>query len=246
MNDVKPFEKFMFSGGAGMFIQYHDIVKPAYLYAICKMLLTNETYGLPFQIIKNLSPTGMIEWYTKRRYINPLKCLDFDNKASNDQLDDIMHHILISDDSIYDLAPALNIKRLLSVYHKQHMSFPIYVYSEKEEPYIKMDCKNLFNGIPIKYVFGDLKECIHECDQNFTYIFSDIELVRKAAEILSGLCSHVLLPMEYRYNYIDNCRTFKYDLMDLSKKYPFNRIGTTLAIDYDNLIRSFLFKNINT
>lgn len=244
MYDVKPFEKFMFSGGAGMFIQYHDIVKPAYLYAVCKMILNNESYGLPIQILNNLSPLSMIEWYIKRRYINPLKCLDFNHIGKDEELDNILRNILLSDNTIYNLAPALNIKRLLSVYHKQHMSFPIYIYSEYEEPYIKIDCKNVFNGIPIRYLFGDLEECIKSCDQNFTYIFSDIELVKKSAEILSGLCSHILLPVEYRYNYIDNCNTYKYDLLELSKKYPFNRIGTTMAIDYDNLIKSFLFKNV--
>ena len=232
-----------FSGGAGMFIQYHDIVKPVYLFALMKMILTNNAFGLPVNIISNLTPPSVIEWYVKRRYINPLKCLDYNHHANDNELDDILKTILLSDNSVYKLAPSLNIKRLLSVYHKQHMTFPIYIYSEEEEPYIKEDCKNTFTGINTRYVFGDLKECIRKCDQNFTYIFSNIELVKKSAEILTGTCSNILLSAEYRYNYNDNCKTFKYDLEEIARKYPFNRIGTTLVIDYESILKSFMFKN---
>ena len=37
----------LFAGGAGMFIQYHDIIKPVYLYAIVKMIATKNSFGLP-------------------------------------------------------------------------------------------------------------------------------------------------------------------------------------------------------
>ena len=245
VTDGRQFDtNIFFSGGAGMFIQYHDIIKPIYLYAIAKMIITRESFGLPIDIIKDFSFLSIIEWYINRRFKNPLQCLDFNHIIDPEELDELMQYILVNDESIYKYSPALNIKRILSVYRQQHMSFPIYVYSEKEEPYIKEDCKNIFQGISIKYLYGDLESAIKSCDQNFTYIFSDIELVKKAADILVGTCSHILLAGEYHYNYIDNGRTFKYNLKDLASSHPFIRIGLTNAIDVRHLAKSFTNLNI--
>lgn len=241
ITDGKPFDtNVFFSGGAGMFIQYHDVIKPVYLYVIAKMLLTKESFGLPTYILQNMSVLSLIEWYNKRRYKNPLQCLDFSHKLDKSDLDDLLRGILLSDESLYRLSPALNIDRLLHVYKQQHMSFPIYVYSENEESYIKDDCKNLFKGINFYYLFGDLKDAINKCDQNFTYIFSDIELVKNASEILMGTCSHILLTSDYRYNYIDNYKNFKYNLNDIATSHPFIRIGTTLAMDPNQLALDFI------
>ena len=240
ITDGKPFDtNCFFSGGAGMFLQYHDIVKPVYLYTIIKMIMVNESFGLPIDIIKHFSIASIIEWYKNRRFKNPLCCLDFNHLIEPDQLDDILQKILLNDDSIYKYSPVLNIKRMMDVYRRQHMSFPVYIYSEKEEPYIKEDCKSIFHGIQTKYLHGDLKNAIQKCDQNFTYIFSDIELVKEASDILIGTCSNVLLAGEYRYNYIDNGRTFKYNLTDMAKSHPFIRIELTSAIDIYSLIKSF-------
>lgn len=247
ISDGKPFDtNTLFSGGAGMFIQYHDIIKPVYLYSIVKMILTGEHYGLPVEILEKMSILSMIEWYVKRRYKNPLKCLDYANILNIEEVDNLLQVILESDNSIYKLSPPLNVQQMFHVYRQHHMSFPVYIYSEKEETYIKEDCKEIFTGINIRYVYGDLKECIKKCDQNFTYIFSDIELVKIAAEILIGTCSHILLANDYRYNYVDNCHTLKYDLRDIATKYPFVRLGTTTAMNMNQLAIDFAKLNIMT
>lgn len=229
----------IFSGGAGMFIEYYDVIKPVYLYAIFEMILTRETFGLPINILGNMSIFSLVEWYQNRRYINPLKCLDYNHYLDDDQLNAMLRGFLLHDNSLYDLAPPLNIMKMMEVYYSHHMSFPIYVYSKTEEPYIAEDCRKLFKGIHVEYVFGDLTEAIKKCDQNFTYIFSDIELVNEAAKILMGTCSHILLARDYRYNYKDGHKTFKYSLDELCNQYPFIRIGTTLATDIVQLAASF-------
>lgn len=238
ISDGRPFDtNIFFSGGAGMFIQYHDIVKPAYLYSIIQMILTNESFGLPINIIRNFSIRSIIEWYINRRYKNPLRCLDYNHCIDPNELDELLQHLLKSDPSIYKYSPGLNIQRMMQVYKFQHMSFPIYVYSENEEPYIQEDCRSVFGGIPVKYLHGDLRTAIMSCDQNFTYIFSDIELVKNAADILIGTCSHILLANEYRYNYNEN-RILKYNLKDLMDTHPFIRISLTNSIDYKSMANS--------
>jgi hypothetical protein len=239
--DNKDFDtNVLFSGGAGMFLQYHDIVKPAYLYAIIKMIATKETFGMPIEIIKDMSIHSLVEWYLNRRYKNPLQSLDYMHKLNSVDMDRLLYQILKNDPSIYKLSPGLNIQKMLSVYKKQHMTFPVYVYSEYEEPYIKEDIKSIFRGIKCRYLFGDLKECILKTDQNFTYIFSDIELTKQACEILHGRYAHVLQAGDYGYNYIDNGKTFKYDLKQLSMNHPFIRTSITVVSDPTELMCSFI------
>lgn len=238
-SDGKQFDtNVFFSGGAGMFIQYHDIIKPTYLFAIIKLILNGESFGLPVNIISRMSFISIIEWYIKRRFINPLKCLDYYHQIDENELDNLLQHILENDKSIYTLGNTMNVVKMFSVYRHQQMTFPVYIYSEREEPSIMYDCENIFKGIPIKYLFGDLKEAIKKCDQNFTYIFSDLELVKDAAEILIGTCSHILLSRDYRYNYIDNCKKLKYNLSDMAKSHPFVRIGTIEAVNQIELALS--------
>ena len=203
------------------------------------MIVTKTSFGLPLDIIERLSVFSLIEWYVKRRYKNPLQCLDFAHIIDPNDADSLLLDILKSDNSLYKLSPGLNIRQMLNVYRRQSMSFPIYVYSEKEEPYILQDCKQLFPGIPIKYLHGDLSEAVAKCDNNFTYILSDIELAKRLSEILIGTYSHILVAKEYRYNYTDNCNTFKYNLLDMAKSHPFIRIGTTSAMDMNQMVVSF-------
>lgn len=228
-----------FTGGAGMFIQYHDIVKPVYLYAIIKMLLTKTSFGIPLDIIDKMSIFSLEEWYVKRRYINPLRCLDYQNILDPNELDELLQKILSEDDSLYKLSPGLNIQLMMEVYKRQHMSFPIYVYSQKEEPHIAEDCKQVFSGINVTYLYGEVSDAIKKCDQNFTYILSDVELLKQCATILDGVYAHILLAVEYRYNYIDNCKTFKYNLTNIGRAHPSIRIGTTVAGNRHNLISNF-------
>lgn len=242
INDGKEFDSgSFFSGGAGMFIQYHDIVKPVYLFAIFKMLITKQYYGLPFDIIKRLSAFSLLEWYVRRRYSNPLQCLDYMHILNPEELNELMLRVLRSDDTIYKLSPGLNIRYMINAYKQHHRSltFPIYIYSENEESYIISDCKELFPDINIKYVYGDLKEAISKCDNNFTYILSDIEIVKKVSNILIGTYSHILISKDYRYNYKDNYDNFKYDLLELAKSHPFIRIGITTSMNMNQMISSF-------
>lgn len=243
LNDQHFNTSSFFTGGSGMFIQYHDIIKPVYLYAIMKMIITKESYNLPIEIISDMSIMSIIEWYKNRRYKNPLKQLDWNNQIDIEELDVLLHFILQQDHTIYKLAPTLNIDRIFSVYKLQHMDFPIFIYSEEYEEGIESDCKNSLIGLPYKYLYGNLKNAISKCNENFTYIFSDIEMVKDAAKILRGTFSHILLARDYRYNYIDNFHNMKYSMQEIMSSTPFIRTGTTLAMDITRMSPDS-FKNI--
>ena len=233
-----------FAGGAGMFIQYHDIIKPVYFYSIIKMIMNNDAYGLPIQILKNYSMMSLLEWYIKRRYQNPLRQLDYNHSIDPSKLDELLQITLNEDPSLYTISPELPTMRMFDVYRSQHMDFPVFIYTKEEEPNITDDLDSLFQSIKYKYVYGDLKESLKQTNENFTYIFSDIELAKQASEILIGTCSNILIPRDYRYNFKDNCKTFKYDLHQLSYEHPFVRLETILAMDlrlmggaFDNIIQ---------
>ena len=228
-----------FAGGSGMLIQYHDIIKPVYLYAIIKMIMSNDAFGLPIHILKNMSMLSLLEWYINRRNINPLTQLDYNHQVDPIHLDKLLRQYINSDKSLYELSPQLPTMKIFDVYRSQHMTFPIYVYSEENEPHIESDLSHTLYGTKYKYVYGDLKQAIQKTDENFTYIFSDIELVNKATEILKGTCSNVLLPRDYQYNYRIPFKEFKYDLSEMSRSRPFNRIETIVAMDLRYMTNSF-------
>ena len=233
----KPFDTSnMFVGGKGLFIQYHDIIKPVKLYAICKMIIQDITFGLPLRIIKNMSVYSLIEWYMKRKYSNPLQCLDYRQKADKSQIDNLLYKLL-SDPSIYKLSPLLNTAKLLVVYTKQNMNIPVFIYNEYQDDNLENDMKNNFPSIKFNFLYGDLKQSLQQCDENFTYILSDIEILKNLSELLIGTYSHLLLSDDYSYNY--EGRKFKYDLLDIQVHTPFLRIGTIQAVDLNSLLKSF-------
>lgn len=229
-----------------MFIQYHDLIKPVKLYAIIRMILTGESFGLPIYIIKDMRNISIVEWYMKRRYINPIQQLDFAHRIDPDELNKILHDMLLSDRSLYTTAPPLNVVKMLSAYKREHMQFPVFIYTEEEEPFVLEDCQNLLPGVPIRYVYGDLKEALSGCGQNFTYIFSDVKMAKDATEMLHGTMSHVLVAGDYRYNYsyIGRERKMTYDLLELERKHPIVRTGTTMAVDQKEL--AYALKHIYT
>lgn len=224
-----------FSGGAGIFIEYYDIVRPVYLYAALKMLYTNTTYGLPLEMIKHLSSSSLVEWYCNRRYQNPLYSLDPLHKATHSQLDSLLSSVLQRDSSIYKLAPPLNIYLMMQACVSHKISFPVYVYTSNYDEHAHADSKSIFPGMPTHYLHGPLDKTLSQCDQNFTYIFSNIHTLVQAAYLLKGTCSHVLLAREYRYNYKDFFKTYHYDLFDIQSTHQFLRIGTTFALDRKRL-----------
>lgn len=220
-----------FSGGAGMFIQYHDIVKPVYLWAIIKMILNKDKYKIPINILAQMKSLSLVEWYVKRRYQNPLISVDYLQKYQQNELDKMLLDILNEDESLYTLAPSMIICKMLSVYRSQHMMFPIFIYSREYEKNIEIDIGNMFSGLPVKYVYGNLETALKNCDHNFTYMISDIQLFKELTDLLVDTYSHVILAHDYRYNYIDNNKTFKYNLYDISKNNLCFRIESFNAMD---------------
>lgn len=229
----------LFVGGSGMFIQYHDIIKPVYFYAIMNMIISGESFGVPVDIISNFSLPSMIEWYKNRRYVNPIQQLDVFHKTDQEVLDNLLSKILDHDASLYKLAPELSTTQIFSVYSAQHFSFPVYIYSEEYESGIEKDVAENLKGIESEYLYGDLEEALTQCDQNFTYIFSNIETLYSAVQILDGTYSHILLARDYRYNYTDNFITMKYNLKELMKQHPPLRLGTITAMDISTMNGSF-------
>lgn len=229
--DTSPF----FVGGAGFFIEYYDIIKPVWLYAVIKMIISDESYGLPIEIIQSMSVLSTIEWYKNRRYKNPLKQLDWAHEIPDTELDTLLSNILHSDPSIYKLTPMLNMDRMFDVYKQQHMNFPVVIYTPSFEPAVKEDIKTSLSGINTLYVHGDLRTAISKCDQNYTFIFSSIDTMQEACDILMGTYSYVLLATDYRYNYTDNRKTMKYDLNHMMSSHPFLRIATTSVWDQVSL-----------
>ena len=107
-----------------------------------------------------------------------------------------------------------------------------------------MNLLNVINRSSWTYFDSD-KGCVRKCDENFTYIFSNLEMLKNGADILKGTYSHVLLANDYRYNYIDNHKTLKYDMKELMFSHPFIRTGTTsvwAGIDFQASFKNIIIQ----
>jgi hypothetical protein len=227
-----------FSGGSGMFLQYDDIVQAIGLMVVFKLISGDNDYGLPIRPLRSMSPLSLIEWYLHRRYPNPIKTLDYLDRFTDDEADSIYRRILQEDDSLYRLAPPLNVQRLLSVYKRQSLNFPVYVYTKEDTPILRETCRDIFPGIPVKLVSGDLREATAECRHNCTFIVSDIEFLAKLTEVLDGTYSHIILAADYRYNYKPHYRNrFKYSLSEMMDSHNYLRIETTSVFDPTSVAR---------
>lgn len=224
-----------FSGGGGFFIDYFDVVRPLYLFTVLDMIMNNLTFGLPVDIIKDMSCGAILEWYVKRRYVNPLKCLDFYNIINDKELDDCLDEY-ITRFPIYRLCPDMNIHKMMDVYRNERMEIPVFIYTEKEYDFVKEDIHLSFPSINKLYLHGDLNTALERCAPNFTYIFSSIDRLKIACDHLKGTCAHILLSNEYRYNQAKINQPIESELYNMMISTPYLRIGTTSSIDLESML----------
>ena len=231
-----------FFGGSALIVQYHDVLKPVYLTAIIKMLMNkNLQFGLPFDIIKSFSLLSLIEWYKGRSFINPLKLLDPNRKATNEQLQQMLN-IILKDNSIYKLSPLLDTIRLIIASEQNKLDVPLYIYSEQFEEGIDKDL--YYMQMNCKYIHETIKTLIERTPPNATYIFSNIDLLKDSLELIDPKKSaNFILVSDYRYNFLNN--QYKYNFSDLLSKLfkPFIMINNISIFnnlrvmnDYTNLL----------
>ena len=231
----KPFDTSKtFSGGAGIFIQFEDAVTPIYLFAIIKLIITDVSFGIPIHLIKDMSILSLADWYIKRSYINPIEQLDYEHQLSSEQAQELLYKIL-KDKSIYDYSPLMNIGPILEVYKHYKMSIPVYIYSHNNDPNMEYYCQTHFSNLKLIYLYGELKDNIKKCVDNCTYIFSDINLLKQACELLKGSFANILLAGEYKYNYFGNCVLPKYNILELMNNNPFVVTGITSVVNTKTL-----------
>jgi len=202
------------------------------------ILEKDDPYGLPFHIIKHLPYHSMIEWYMNRNHQNPLYNIDYLHLADRKTLDHIMQDILSHDKSLYKLSPSLNMVRILSMYQPQHMTFPVYIYSQYEDPFIAEDMKESLPSIPFTFVHGEIDQAVKRLPDNFTYIFSNLESIKSAYSVLEQKFCHILIASDYSYNYSDFNNTFKYPIESFQRDNI--RVGIINAVDRDQLVSSMM------
>lgn len=204
-----------FFGGASLLIQYKDALKPVNLIAFIKMLYDKSLrHGLPFEIIEKFSLYSVMEFYTSRTHINPLRQLDYKHK-SPEIVDSILSNIL-TDTSIYVLSPYLLTAKLIQVMRSQNFSIPIFIYNETYDKGIELDTPNISSSA--QFVYGSIKDILNQIPNNSTMIFSNIEhLVEVIKEAPKKMLLNLLITSDYQYNFNSNLE-YKYNLSDVITK----------------------------
>lgn len=213
----------MFQNSHCLFIEYTDIIRSPYFIFLLLMAKSPEHFSKHYDLdeFKNYGVEELSEWYINRKNQNPLLDLVTDEVKENlnpYELDRFMNDQIVEHGDFITLSPLLNLgNSLYSVTGEVVKNIIIwYPYTNKV---IEQDISDTF-GDKVKFMTGDLFTVLDNVPQDTTYIFSDITNIDLLYEKKKLYLSSVVIPNEYRYNYIDE-DTLKIDAEEYQKEVIF-------------------------
>lgn len=192
----------MFRNTECVFVEYHDCLHLTGLIVLrgiqesCK-----DVFGIDLDQISLLDTKGLLQWYVFREHRNFLIDLWDKSKPIPFELLDAYLAEQFKADALYQIPFSSVISDLLVHTIEFGVVKNVVVYADEVCDGIKKDVYRLL-GESATVVGGDLPSALSEIPMDTTYIFSDFEKVITLSETghLDGAA--VLLPSNYRYNYI--------------------------------------------
>ena len=196
-----------FTNTEGILITYDDIVRARDL-NLLMVLKDNEECKKIFEMrdVSNLSYPDLLEWYSNRKYKDLMSNFNIYNSSlSNDDFLIATKEITIKE---YDEIPLLPLSKLeffnslkmITTYEKS-LTGSLFVYTEVYSKIVETDLNENF-GDRVNYVYGDLKDVIHDTklNSNSSYVFSNINYIETLKEMDILKYSSILLASSYAYN----------------------------------------------
>ena len=202
LNSKKP-KNFLVDDGV-LFVEFDDIIKSVSLSLslILSKLKTPDNLLLDVDLIKSYDLTAMMEWYRFRENRNIIKELS-KVKGTDENFESILSLLLNKYDIIYDCSQILKGTDLVAVALEHQICDEIVIYSDYTNNHYVKECTKMF-GDNITIVGGDFEDAVRNIPYNTTYVLSDINKVDKLFELNKLNCTSILLPIDYKYNDIDN------------------------------------------
>lgn len=192
----------MFRNTECVFIEYHDCIHLTG-FVVLKAIQDSckDIMGIDLDQISILDITGLFQWYLQREHRNFLIDLwDKDKEIPYKELDAFLA-AQYSSNEIYQIPFTSAIPEMILATVQLGLVENIVVYAEELCTGIIEDSVRIF-GDTVKVVGGNLATVLDEIPVDTTYIFSDFEKVTTLVDTGHLEGSAVLLPSNYRYNFI--------------------------------------------
>lgn len=210
-----------------LFVEYIDIIKSPYFIFLHNLMLYPGQFSTYYELdrFKGYDIEALTEWYLNRKYQNPLMDLlkdEFRDNVPLYALDEFFNNVINDSPELITLSPLLNFSTAIKELgaNKTSIVKKIVVWYPYLNDAIKKDIRDNF-GDNIHFVTGDLPEVLKDIPNDSTYVFSDINNISILLDENKLNLSSVVIPKDYKYNYIDN---------------------DTLKIDYKKYLDEALFK----
>ena len=192
----------MFRNTECIFVEYHDCIHlTGFIVLKAIQESCKDVLGIDIDQISVMDMRGLLLWYINRKHRNFLIDLwDKEKKIPYEILDEYLDAQFCADE-IYQIPFGSIITDL--ILHTLDLGFVknVVVYVENICDGIVSDVDRLF-GDSARVVGGRLEDALSDIPQDTTYIFSDFEKVITLANLNKLEGASVLLPSNYKYNYI--------------------------------------------
>lgn len=210
-----------------LFVEYTDIIKSPYFIFLHSLILYPNQFSeyLDIDRLRGYDLESLSEWYINRKYQNPLMDLLKDKYKDTIfpyKLDELFNNIINNYPNLITLSPLLNFSSVIKGLNinKNSIVKKIVIWNLYPNDIIRKDIRENF-GDNIHFVTGELYDVLKNVPDDSTYVFSDISNISVLLDSNKLNLSSVLVPKEYKYNYIDN---------------------NILKIDYNAYLKEALFK----
>jgi len=212
-----------FTNSQCLFIEYMDVIQMPW-FSFLSFLQINDKLNnmLNIDMIKYLNPSNLLEFYINRKNKNILVELCREKYNALVLLDNLLKEQMRQQSIFYQYNLTTNMCTFIQNIAASKLVKKILIYYEENIPAIDEDIKTRFGNFA-EYVWGPMPEVLKNIPNDSTYIFSDVMNIIQLEENDKLDYSAILIPVEFRYNYVDDNKT----------KY---------LVDIDNLLKSHVFK----
>lgn len=200
----------VFLNSKAFFVEYMDIIKSPY-FLLEFGLSETDTVKEPFDlsVLKGRTSDQLVEWYYNRNYQNIFLSLIPEEKLGTVNIEDIdkfADEQIKKNPSCVKSSTGLNMVEVIEkLMDADNLLVPdVYIWYPYDNDVIREDIEETFRNEHIKFIHGNLKNCIDKMPNDSTYAFSDAGNVHVLEELKRIDLSSILFPLDFRYNYVDD------------------------------------------
>ena len=193
-----------------LFVEYTDVIKSPYIMLLNMMVQNPDSFKEYYDVdrFRGFDVPSITEWYVNRKIQNPFTEIlipKLKEVIPSIEVDKFVNNQIKEIPSLIELSPLLNFANVINQIPigKDGIVKKLMIWYPFENDAIR---SNLYDeiGDNLNFITGPLYEIIDEVPDDSTYVFSDICNIDILLEKNKLNQSSILVPSDYRYNYIED------------------------------------------